>query len=64
LSGVQKRGPRAALGLRKGLSAGVRTLSPAFIIDLLAWVPGIKLKSHPTAIDGFVAVAALFSSFR
>ncbi len=59
--------PRAALVLGKGLSAGVRALSQAFIIYFLAWLLGIKLNWHPTAIACVLMVvmlgAALFSTF-
>ena len=59
--------PRAALVLGKGLSAGVRALSQAFIIYFLAWLLGIKLNWHPVAIVGVLIIvvlgAALFSTF-
>ena len=39
--------PRTALVLGKGLSAGCRALSQAFIIYLLAWLLGVKLNWRP-----------------
>jgi ABC-2 type transport system permease protein len=59
--------PRAALVLGKALSAGVRSLSQAAIIYLLALLLGAKLAWNPLALAGvlFVVVlgAALFSTF-
>jgi ABC-2 type transport system permease protein len=59
--------PRAALVLGKGLSAGCRALSQAFIIYFLAWLLGVKLEWRPQAVAGvLIAVvlgAALFSTF-
>ena len=59
--------PRAALVLGKALSAGVRALSQAFIIYLLALLLGVKLNWHAGAIGGMLVVvvlaAALFSTF-
>jgi ABC-2 type transport system permease protein len=59
--------PRAALVLGKALSAGVRALSQAFIVYLLAWLLGVKMNWHPLALLGVaVAVllgAAVFSTF-
>ena len=59
--------PRAALVLGKALSAGVRSLSQAVFIYMLAWLLGVKLNWSPLALVGvlFVVVlgAALFSTF-
>ena len=59
--------PRSALVLGKGLSAGCRALSQAFIIYFLAWLLGVKLDWRPQAVAGvLIAVvlgAALFSTF-
>jgi ABC-2 type transport system permease protein len=59
--------PRTALVLGKGLSAGCRALSQAFIIYFLAWLLGVKLDWQPQAVSGvLIAVvlgAALFSTF-
>ena len=59
--------PRTALVLGKGLSAGCRALSQAFIIYFLAWLLGVKIDWRPHAVAGvLVAVilgAALFSTF-
>jgi ABC-2 type transport system permease protein len=59
--------PRAALVLGKALSAGVRSLSQALFIYVLAWLLGVKLNWSPLALAGvmFVVVlgAALFSTF-
>jgi len=59
--------PRSALVLGKALSAGVRGLSQAVIIYLLALVLGVSINWNPIAIAGvllFVLVgAALFSTF-
>ena len=59
--------PRAALVLGKALSAGVRALSQAIIIYLLALVLGVKVNWNPLALIGVLAVvilgAALFSTF-
>jgi ABC-2 type transport system permease protein len=58
---------RAALVLGKGLSAGCRALSQAFIIYFLAWLLGVKIDWCPQAVAGvLIAVvlgAALFSTF-
>ena len=58
---------RAALVLGKALSAGVRGLSQACIVYLLAWLLGVKMNWHPLALAGVaVAVllgAAVFSTF-
>jgi ABC-2 type transport system permease protein len=59
--------PRAALVLGKALSAGVRGLSQALIIFLLALALGVHLRWQPLALLGVLAVvvigAALFSTF-
>jgi ABC-2 type transport system permease protein len=59
--------PRAALVLGKALSAGVRSLSQAVIIYLVALVLGVKLNWHPLALMGVLAAvvlgAALFATF-
>jgi ABC-2 type transport system permease protein len=59
--------PRTALVLGKGLSAGCRALSQAFIIYFLAWLLGVKIDWRPHAVAGvLIAVvlgAALFSTF-
>jgi ABC-2 type transport system permease protein len=59
--------PRVALVLGKGLSAGCRALSQAFIIYFLAWLLGVKLEWSPQAVASvLIAVvlgAALFSTF-
>ncbi len=59
--------PRTALVLGKGLSAGCRALSQAFIIYFLAWLLGVKIDWRPQAVAGvLIAVvlgAALFSTF-
>jgi ABC-2 type transport system permease protein len=59
--------PRSALVLGKALSAGVRGLSQAVIVYLLAWLLGVKMNWNPLALLGVaVAVllgAAVFSTF-
>jgi ABC-2 type transport system permease protein len=59
--------PRTALVLGKGLSAGCRALSQAFIIYFLASLLGVKIDWRPHAVMGvLIAVvlgAALFSTF-
>ncbi len=58
--------PRAALVLGKALSAGVRALSQAVIIYLLAFLLGVKMRWNPLALLGVVCVvlsgAAFFST--
>jgi ABC-2 type transport system permease protein len=58
---------RAALVLGKALSAGVRGLSQAGIVYLLAWVLGVKMNWHPLALLGVALAvllgAAVFSTF-
>lgn len=59
--------PRAALVLGKALSAGVRGMSQAAIIYLLALLLGVSLNWHPLALATVLLVvilgAALFSTF-
>jgi ABC-2 type transport system permease protein len=59
--------PRTALVLGKALSAGVRALTQAIIIYLLALALGVDLNWEPLALLGVMAVvllgAALFSVF-
>lgn len=59
--------PRTALVLGKALSAGVRALSQAAFIYLLALLLGVNLNLHPLAIIGVLATvilgAMLFSTF-
>ena len=59
--------PRAALVLGKALSAGVRGLSQAIIVCLLAWLLGVKMNWRPQALLGVTAIvllgAAVFSTF-
>ncbi|HEY7653456.1 MAG TPA: ABC transporter permease [Methylomirabilota bacterium] len=58
--------PRAALVLGKAVSAGIRGLSQAVIIYLLAWSMGVRINWHPVALAGVVVVlllgAACFST--
>jgi ABC-2 type transport system permease protein len=59
--------PRTALVLGKAVSAGVRALSQAVIVYLLALALGVKMQWQVTAMAGVVALvllgAALFSTF-
>ncbi len=59
--------PRAALVLGKALSAGVRGLSQAVIVFLLALLLGVKVNADPLALAGMALTAilgaALFSTF-
>jgi len=59
--------PRLALVSGKALAAGIRGLTQAIIIYLLAWVLGVKLNWNPLALAGvlFVVIlgAAFFSTF-
>ncbi len=59
--------PRTALVLGKALAAGVRGLSQAMIIYLLAWMLGVQLNWNPLALLGVIALvllgAACFSTF-
>jgi ABC-2 type transport system permease protein len=58
---------RTALVLGKALSAGVRGLSQAVIVYLLAWLLGVKMNCHPLALGGVALAvllgAAVFSTF-
>jgi ABC-2 type transport system permease protein len=58
---------RAALVLGKALSAGVRGLSQACIVYLLAWLLGVKMNWNPLALLGVAAAvllgAAVFATF-
>jgi ABC-2 type transport system permease protein len=58
---------RAALVLGKALSAGVRALSQACIVYLLAWLLGVKMNWHPLALAGVALTvllgAGVFSTF-
>jgi ABC-2 type transport system permease protein len=59
--------PRAALALGKALSAGIRSLSQAAIIYLLALILRVNLNPSPLAIAGVILAvmlgAAIFSTF-
>jgi ABC-2 type transport system permease protein len=59
--------PRTALVLGKALSAGVRGLSQAFIIYILALLMGVQMSWNPLALAGVLIVvllgAAFFSTF-
>ena len=58
---------RVALVLGKALSAGVRGLSQAVIVYLLAWLLGVKMNWQPAALAGVALTvllgAAVFSTF-
>ena len=58
---------RSALVLGKSLSAGVRGLSQAAIVYLLAWLMGVNVDWRPGALAGVVVAVALgaaaFSTF-
>jgi len=58
---------RVALVMGKALSAGVRALSQACIVYLLAWLLGVKMNWHPVALAGVALTvllgAAVFSTF-
>jgi len=58
---------RSALVLGKSLSAGVRGLSQAAIVYLLAWLMGVDVDWHPGALAGVAVAVALgaaaFSTF-
>jgi len=58
---------RVALVMGKALSAGVRGLSQAVIVYLLAWALGVKMNWHPAALLGVAVTvlmgAAVFSTF-
>ena len=53
--------PRAALVLGKALSAGVRGLSQAIIVYILAWLLGVSLDFNPLNILGVAAAIVLGS---
>ena len=59
--------PRGALVLGKALAAGVRSLSQAIIIYILALLLGVQLDSNPLALVGVLLAvflgAACFSTF-
>lgn len=59
--------PRAALVLGKALAAGVRGLSQAIIIYVLALILGVRMNWNPLALLGVVVIvvlgAACFSTF-
>jgi ABC-2 type transport system permease protein len=59
--------PRAALVLGKALSAGVRSLSQAIIIYLLALLLGVRVNWNPLSLVGVLLIvmlgAAFFSTF-
>jgi ABC-2 type transport system permease protein len=59
--------PRAALVLGKALSAGIRALTQAVIVYLLAMLVGVKINWHPLALLGVLGAvllgAAFFSTF-
>ncbi len=59
--------PRAALVLGKALSAGVRGLSQAVVIYLLALLLGVRMNWHPLALAAVLLTvllgATLFSAF-
>src|SRR5271166_4104299 len=51
--------PRAALVLGKALSAGVRALSQAFVVYVLALLLGVKLNWSPLALLGMLVTIVL-----
>jgi ABC-2 type transport system permease protein len=55
--------PRVALVLGKALSAGIRGLSQALIIYLLAWLLGVQLKWELLSLMGVLFVVLLGASF-
>ncbi len=59
--------PRTALVLGKGFSAGVRGLTQAVIVYLLAWLLGVNVSWNPLNLLGVMAIvilgAACFSTF-
>ncbi len=55
--------PRAALVLGKAISAGVRALSQAVIIYLLALVLGVQVNWNPFALLGVLLVVCLGAGF-
>jgi ABC-2 type transport system permease protein len=55
--------PRAALVLGKALSAGVRGLTQAVIIYVLAMLLGVKMNWNPLALAGVVCIIILGAAF-
>ncbi len=55
--------PRAALVSGKALSAGVRALSQAVIIYVLAWLLGVAIDWNPLALLGVLLVVLLSAGF-
>lgn len=59
--------PRGSLALGKSLSGGVRALSQAIIVYILAVLLGVKMNWHPLALLAVLAIvilgAAAFSAF-
>jgi ABC-2 type transport system permease protein len=55
--------PRSALVLGKALSAGVRSLSQAVIVYLLAFLLGVNLNGNPLALLGVIFVVLLGAAF-
>ena len=59
--------PRGALALGKSLSAGVRAMSQAIVVYLLALILGVDLRGNPLYLIGVLAIivlcAATFSAF-
>lgn len=59
--------PRTALVLGKAISAGLRGLSQAIIVYLLAWLLGVKVNWSPLALLGVIVIvflgAGLFATF-
>ena len=59
--------PRSALVLGKAFSAGVRGLTQAAIVYLLAWILGVNVSWNPLNLLGVIAIvilgAACFSTF-
>jgi ABC-2 type transport system permease protein len=54
--------PRAALVLGKGLSAGLRSLSQALVVYLLAFLLGVKLSWNPLQLLQVVVIVILAST--
>jgi ABC-2 type transport system permease protein len=54
--------PRSALVLGKAMSAGVRALSQALVVYILALLLGVKLDLHPLNIVGVAAAIVLGSA--
>jgi len=59
--------PRAALVMGKAVSAGIRSVSQAVIVYLLALLLGVRMNWSPLSLAGVLAIvflgAALFSTF-